>query len=166
MSFFDWILSLFLRQNPSVKTAIEEQKDAHTETINVEVEDNLKTELTLEQTAYSLVINTTHGEVAEYRTVENIKLWVRANMTYARYRFPRLIEDIWTEKIGDCTDYSKLIQTLCRVVGITNVKRAHGYFAGEYHDWLVFDDNTIIDGIGDYLDENYEYVGEGFWNIK
>jgi len=157
MSFWTWINSIFLRQNPEVKEEIKEQK----EIIASAKKEN--TPKTIEDVALSLVSYTPNGFfLVAPRTVKNIKLWVRANMTYKRYYWPRLIDDIWKDKSGDCTDYAHLIQKMCLIVGITDIKRAHGYFAGEKHDWLVFDGH-IVDGIGDYLAENYKYVGEGFW---
>jgi hypothetical protein len=155
MSFWDWITSLFLRQNPSVKTAIEEQN-----IVPKLKEEEIKAPETLEEVAQSLVIFTPSGVLTEYRTVKNIRDWVNQHMVYKRYRRPRLIEDIWNEKTGDCTDYSRLIEEMALSVGIRGIHRAHGYSSGEKHDWLIYEGN-IIDGTGTHA--NYEYVGEGFW---
>jgi len=121
MSFWTWITSLFLRQNTSVGTAIEEQN-----IVPEPKEEETKAPETLEDVAQSLVIFTESGVLTEYRTIKNIRDYVNQIMIYKKYYWPRLIEDIWNEKTGDCTDYSRLIEEMALSVGIRGIHRAHG----------------------------------------
>jgi hypothetical protein len=154
MSFWTWITSLFLQQNPSVKEEIKAQT-----VIREPKKEEEKEPETIAEVAESLVIYDPSGSISEYRTIKNIRDYVNQIMIYKKYYWPRLIEDIWNDKYGDCTDYSRLIEELALNVGI-RCNRAHGYSSGIKHDWLVYDGN-IIDGTGRH--ENYEYIGEGFW---
>lgn len=98
----------------------------------------------------------------ETKVINRALYWTIVNMEYEFHYKPQDIQTIWNSKIGDCSDYSTLIQYFLNVNNITTT-RAHGYAIcyGQRvkHDWLM-KNQTIIDSMDC---EQYSKRGNGYW---
>lgn len=94
--------------------------------------------------------------------IQDIINYVDTNITYKFYWYPRNIEDIWSERVGDCSDRATLKRVLLADIGV-KTQPLHGFCDGFKHDYLEFryQGEWYVDSNW-YCNELVE-MGSGYW---
>lgn len=112
-------------------------------------------------------------------SVKHIYDWVVNNMSYSNYSPGfRDIEEIWLNRVGDCTEYSQITLSLLRAVDIP-ARMIGGYFLPkkaymkiiDYHNWIEIyipnDGWVIVDTQKGLLYPNKEfYIADRIYDLE